>query len=150
MRAMLDPVVESAMRERIGTAPFSTWMGIKLVELQDGASEVRMIVEPHHRNPGGIAHGGIIATMLDVAIGLALRTKLGMSASHVTVNLAINYLRPASGDTLVARGRTVRSGGRIAYGEASLFDGDDVELARATATFLTLADDGRRPALDGE
>lgn len=149
---MLDPALETSMRARIQKAPFTTWMGIELVSLGDGTSEIGMDVAPHHRNPGGIAHGGIIATMLDVAVGLALRTKLGMTSQHVTVNLTIDYMRAASGNRLIARGRARKDGRRITFGEATLFDESGHELARGNATFLVLPEhpitDG--PTLDGE
>jgi uncharacterized protein (TIGR00369 family) len=149
---MLEPDFEQRMRERLASASFSKWMGIELVSLDDGASEIRMKVEPHHRNPGGIAHGGIIATMLDVAVGVALRTRLGMTSQHVTVNLSIDYLRAAAGDVLIARGRAIKDGRRITFGEATLHDEQGRDLARASASFLVLPErpitDG--PMLDGE
>ncbi len=149
---MLDPVLEQRIRERIATAPFTRWMGIELRSLGDGTSELHMKIEPHHRNPGGIAHGGIIATMLDAAIGVALRTRLGMTSQHVTVNLSIDYLRAAAGEKLIARGHATKDGNRITFGEATLHDEAGRDLAHARATFLVLPErpltDG--PTLDGE
>lgn len=149
---MLDATLERRIRERLIEAPFSGWMGIELVSVDDGEATIRMAVEDHHRNPGGIAHGGIIATMLDAAVGLALRTRLGMTSQHVTVNLSIQFLRAAAGNELIAHGRAVKDGRRITFGEARLRDEDGREVARATATFLVLPErpisDG--PTLDGE
>ena len=143
---MLDPEFERAIRERFSSARFAEWAGIELVSVDDGTSEVRLRLEPHHLNPGRIAHGGIVAAMLDSAIGLACRTRLGMGNAHVTLELKINYLAPArEGTTIIARGESVRNGERVSYGEATLTDETGRVLARGSATFLQVS-----TGLDGE
>ena len=133
---MLDPDLEARIRERVRDAPFAAWFGMELITLDDGVGELRLELERHHLNPGGIAHGGVAAAMLDAAIGLALRTRIGMDRTHVTLQLNVNYLRPIATGTLVARGQAVRSGERVGYGEGSLEDADGTLLARANATFM--------------
>ena len=133
---MLDPATESAMRARFAAADFSQWMGLELIALGDGSSEIRLKLEPHHLNPGRIAHGGVVAGMLDVAAGLAHRTKLGPDATHVTVQLHINYLKAASAGVVTARGLSLQTGRRVGHAEATLYDEDERVLARASATFL--------------
>lgn len=145
---MIDPHLEEQMRARIAAAPFAQWMGIELVGLDDGESEIHLTIEPHHRNPGGIPHGGIVATLIDVAIGLAHRTKLGMEATHVTVELRINYLRAIREGTLIARGTAVHWGERTGYGEATLLDAAGHVLARGSATFLVLPGAAAAPGSD--
>lgn len=111
-------------------------MGMTLVAVGDGESELRLEVQPHHLNPGKIVHGGVLATLLDACIGLALRSKLGMSTEHVTIELDVHYLSPARTGALMGRGRAVRVGGRVSYGEAELFTEDGTLVAKGTATFL--------------
>lgn len=147
---MLDPELEAAIRARISNAAFWSWMGFELVSLGDGSSEIRLDLRPHHLNPGGIPHGGVIASLLDVAIGMALRTKLGTDASHVTVNLSINYVRAVRDGAIVARGCAVHSGERTGLGEAALYTESGELLARATATFLNVRGTGDLRPLDGE
>lgn len=136
---MLDPIVESAIRARLDTAEFPRWMGFELIDLGEGSSAIRLALRSHHLNPGKIAHGGVVAAILDAAIGLALRTRLGPDATHVTVDLHVNYLRPVQRGTIEARGRAVKSGERVGYGEADLFDARERLLARAQANFLVVA-----------
>ena len=132
----LDPALEPLIRERFGSSRFATWMGMSLVRIGDGESEIRLDVQPHHLNPGRIVHGGVLATLLDASIGLALRSKLGMTREHVTIELDVHYLSPARTGVLVGRGRAVRVGGRVSYGEAELFADDGRVVAKGTATFL--------------
>jgi len=135
---MLDPALERQIRSRLDASAFVDWMGLRLHALEDGRSELHLEIAEHHLNPGRIVHGGIIATLLDAAIGLALRTKLGMDRTHVTVNLSVNYLKPFRAGTLIARGRAIHSGGRTGYGEADLLDIEEAVLARGNATFLVI------------
>jgi uncharacterized protein (TIGR00369 family) len=136
---MLDPETESAIRARFAAADFSQWMGLELVSLDEGMSEIRLNLEPHHLNPGGIAHGGVVAAMLDVAAGLAHRSKLGPDATHVTVQLHINYMKAVGAGVVSARGVSLQTGRRVGYSEATLFDEDERVLARASATFLIVS-----------
>jgi uncharacterized protein (TIGR00369 family) len=133
---MLDAETESAIRARFAAADFSRWMGLELISIDDGTSELRLKLQPHHLNPGGIAHGGVVAAMLDVAAGLAHRSKLGPDATHVTVQLHINYMRAVGAGVVTARGISLQTGSRVGYSEATLYDEDDRMLARASATFL--------------
>jgi uncharacterized protein (TIGR00369 family) len=138
IRAMLDPELDEAIRARLRDADFWTWMGMTLSSLDQGRSEIRLDLRPHHLNPGGITHGGVIAAVLDAAAGLAHRTEIGIDASHVTIDLNVNYLKPARSAVLIARGRSLQSGERIGYAEATLLDESEAVLARATATFLII------------
>lgn len=134
----VDPQLEAAIRERLSRSEFVRWFGLSLARVGDGESEIHLDLAPHHLNPGGIAHGGVIATIVDAAIGLALRTRLGRERQHVTVNLSVQYLSPVSDGTVVARGRAVHSGERTGYGEAEIRSADGRLLARGSATFLSV------------
>lgn len=132
----LDPELEPLIRKRFGSSDFANWMGMKLVRVGDGESELRLDVQPHHLNPGKIVHGGVLATLLDSSIGLALRSTIGMTTEHVTIELDVHYLSPARTGALIGKGKAVRVGGRVSYGEGELFTEDGTLVAKGTATFL--------------
>lgn len=134
----LDPSLEALVRDRLRHSSFATWMGIALVGIGDGESELRLDLEPHHLNPGGIVHGGVLATLLDACIGLALRTRLGMETEHVTIQLDVHYLAPARTGALIGRGKALKAGGRVSYGEAELYTENGTLVAKGTATFLVI------------
>jgi uncharacterized protein (TIGR00369 family) len=145
----LDPAFERAVRERLERSEFRKWMGFDLTAIDSGRSELRFVIEAHHLNPGGVVHGGVIATLLDAAIGLALRSKLGTDRNHVTLQLDVHYVSIVREGTVIARGTAVRSGERASYGEAELVAEDGRLLARGAATFLTVGGD-RRSAGDDD
>jgi acyl-CoA thioesterase len=133
---MLETDFYRAVQERFHTSPFNEWFGTELIRFGDGEIEVALEVKEHHLNPGGIIHGGVIASLLDIAIGLALRTRLSVEFAHVTTQLQINYLKPCRSGRVTATGTAIHQGRRTGYGEASLVDQRGRLLARANGAFL--------------
>lgn len=133
---MIDPVFAEAVRTRFQASAFSEWFGAELIGVEDGSVQVALDLLPHHLNPGGIIHGGVIASLLDIAIGLALRTGLSSDFAHVTTQLNISYLKPCRQGRVVASGTAIHQGRRTGYGEAELRDQRDRMLSRATGSFL--------------
>jgi uncharacterized protein (TIGR00369 family) len=86
--------------------------------------------------PPGHAHGGIIATILDEAMGKANKLK-GKVA--LTRRMEVEYLRPVPLDQpLVAEGRISRVSGRALYNRAELRSAAGVVLARSRGKFLII------------
>ena len=79
-------------------------------------------------------HGGILATLADTAMGLAVRTVLEPGRRHVTVQLGIEFLSPGRPGTITARGRTVKIGTQLGFAEADVMNADGRLLARAHST----------------
>ncbi|MHB8511946.1 MAG: PaaI family thioesterase [Actinomycetota bacterium] len=134
----LSPEIERNIRERLAASEFAKWMGFEVVSFGEGSSELSLELEPHHLNPGGIIHGGVIAAMLDGAIGLALRTKAGLRSSHVTVQLNVQYVGMTGSGRVTAKGTATHLGSRIETGEGIMLDHSGRVLARASATFLVI------------
>jgi uncharacterized protein (TIGR00369 family) len=134
----LDERHLGALRERIRSSPFHQWAGLELTEVGDGRAELTMDLRPHHFNPQGIVHGGIITAIADSAIGLALRSQLRPGLTHRTAQLNVHFLSKGEGNRLVAHGHAVHLGQRMGYGEGEVLDGEGRLLARATGTFIVL------------
>jgi uncharacterized protein (TIGR00369 family) len=130
------------LKERVRRSPFHQWAGLELVHVGNGRAELIMELKPHHFNPQGIVHGGIITAMADTAIGLALRSQLRPGLTHRTAQLNVHFLRRGEGNRLVGRGHALHLGERMGYGESEVLDGDGRLLARATATFIVLTAPG--------
>lgn len=89
--------------------------------------------DERHRNSGGLTHGGLLATLVDFALGRAIEADSGDGQPRVTVSLTTDYLRAVEvGSWLEAHTRVERLGGTLAFAECSLVvDGDEVVRARA-------------------
>jgi uncharacterized protein (TIGR00369 family) len=138
---MLDNSPE-AVREMVAASPFHVWFGLRVSDISEGRCDIELDVTPDHRNLIGTTHGGVVSTMADTAIGLAVRTTLSEGSRHVTTQLNVTYLEKVDSGRLLARGRVLRSGRRFAYGEADVIDENNKLVARATATFAVLPAQG--------
>lgn len=91
-------------------------------------------------NPMGTVHGGILATLLDSALGCAVQTVLDGGQGYTTVSLEVKYLRSVALDAgvLRAEGTVVHAGRRQATAEGRITDADGRVVATATTTCLVL------------
>ncbi|MBU8906084.1 PaaI family thioesterase [Desertibacillus haloalkaliphilus] len=119
------------------TGPFSTKVGFVTEKSTQNEVETILKIEDHHLNAKDIVHGGVIATMVDNIIGDTLATTLNCTV--VTINININYLSAAKrGDELIAKGRVIQQGYRIATGEGEITDKEGNPIAKGTGTFKVI------------
>jgi uncharacterized protein (TIGR00369 family) len=123
------------LRELLDGSSFYRWNGIEVVRADAGEVTLGLELVDHHRNVQGFAHGGVLATLADAAMGLSVRTAMEPGRRHVTVEMGVHYLRPVTGGWVTAAGRAIRVGREIAYAEAVVTDGSDRDLARASGTY---------------
>ena len=113
---------------------FRDVVGLTVEDAGDGRATGSVEAGDDHLNPHGTVHGGLIATMIDVAMGTAVSTTGGQSP--VTVSLAVTYLAPGRPGRLTATAKVRKKGKRLLVAEAEVVQDDDV-VADALATFAT-------------
>ena len=97
---------------------------------------VGLRVEPKHCNARGTIHGGILATLADVAIGYAIAFSSDPPIGAVTAHLSLDYAGTAKiGDWIESRVDIHKRGTRLAFGNCYLCVGEE-RIARASAVFL--------------
>lgn len=118
--------------------PYLRLLGMSVEEIGQGYCRLRLPLNEEVRNFGnGPAHGGALASLVDVAVGTALASlDMPDMAGHTTVHLNVNFLAPAEGEAVVAEGRILRAGGRLVVGEAELRDGAGQLIAKGGATYF--------------
>lgn len=89
-------------------------------------------------NPHGTAQAGIHSLVLDAAMNFAINAALaGRDRTRGTLEMKTETMRPAhKGESYRLRGEVVRMARQIAYAEATVRDGDDRLVSRATGTFM--------------
>jgi uncharacterized protein (TIGR00369 family) len=113
--------------------PFVTHLGIQRRMSESGLSEVVLAPLPEHLNSFGVVHGGVLMTLLDVAMAAAARSlQAGMGV--VTIEMKTSFLRPARGP-LSSAGRVLQRGATLCFTEASISDQAGRVCARASGTF---------------
>ena len=94
-------------------------------------------MRPEFRNGHGVLHGGITATLADVAVGVAVRLRVAPRTA-TTIDLKVNYLKPMLDGKLWARSYLVRVGKTLITGRVDLKDDDGNLIAIAIATYMIL------------
>lgn len=109
---------------RYPSPPYSETMDIHLIEIEEG--RVVFVGTPSERflNPIGTIHGGWTATILDAAMGYCVHSTLKAGESYTTLEMKINYVRPALPSTGIVRceSKLIHRGSRTATSEGRLFD----------------------------
>ena len=135
MGATTEGTIADRLRARVVESPFHTWLGVRVVDAGQGWVRLELDAGQEHRNLQGLVHGGLLATLADTAMGLAIRTSVEPGRRHVTIAMHVQFMRPGRPGRIEASGRAVRVGRQIAHAEAALVDGDGRELARAQGTY---------------
>jgi uncharacterized protein (TIGR00369 family) len=109
-----------------------------VVERADAAGvTLRLRVAERHLRPGGTVSGPSIFALADVALYLAILSRIGPVALAVTTNCSIDFMRkPVAGVDLRAEARVVKLGRSLAVGDVLVFSGEMAEpVARAGLTY---------------
>ncbi|WP_375460500.1 PaaI family thioesterase [uncultured Enterovirga sp.] len=115
--------------------PFAELCGIREVGSIDGRTRLRMEVTPELMNHLGMAHGGVLTTLLDVAMGTAAR--IASCRPVMTLDMQVSFLAPGRG-MLLGHGHVSKAGRSILFCDAEVTREEDGELvARATGVFKT-------------
>jgi uncharacterized protein (TIGR00369 family) len=128
------------LQERLTASPFHASMGLEVVQAERGTVVLAFRALPEHLNLQGLVHGGVLATLADTAMGLAVRTSVEPGHRHVTIQLGMQYVRPASPGPIRALGRVIRTGSQIAHADAEITDDALRVLARAQGTYSVARD----------
>jgi uncharacterized protein (TIGR00369 family) len=115
-------------------SPFQRWLGPELVHAERGRVEIRLPFREEFLRAEGSDwyHGGVIAALADLTGDYALWTEVG--AGLPTIDLRVDWLRPARKGTLAALGRSVRVGKTVCVADVEIRDeqGELVALGRGT------------------
>lgn len=110
--------------------PFLTHNHMYTADLSDGCATVVLPMCEDSLNRWGGAHGGILFSLCDVAMGMAIMTL--RQEMVVTVNATIDYLSAAAaGSTLTTVGKVDRLGGKLAFCSAEMTDETGKVIVRA-------------------
>lgn len=129
--------IDYMKRVAVAKSGFSNWLQVEPIVVWQGRSELLLKMRPELTQHHGFAHGGIVGLMADNACAWAGASAVG---DVVTGSYTINFLRPAVGTQLRAKGEVVKAGRRQVIVRADVFaesDGKEpIHVAAAQGTII--------------
>ena len=111
--------------------PFDELLGVHVIRAEDGESEVRLELTDNHRNRRGVAHGGVVSSLLDMSLGAAVVSTLAAEEWCGTLEISVQFRDPARRSPLLSRGRVARRARRLAFAEGEVVDAEGTVVAAA-------------------
>lgn len=113
---------------------FLKHIGAEVMDCSSGYAQLAFEIKPYHKQGHGVVHGGAIATLADHTGWYAVVSNLDEGFTSVTIEIKINYLKPANGDILKAEAKVVNQTKRTAFTTIEIFAKDTL-VAYATGTY---------------
>lgn len=115
-----DPEFESRVRSSFANQSAMASLGISIAALGPGWVDLVFSTPDGFTQQAGFVHAGVVATALDSACGYAAYTLAAANTDVLTSEYKINLLRPAVGNSFIARGRVIRPGATLTVSQGEL------------------------------
>ncbi len=117
----MGPDFDRRVRDSFSRQGIMAHLGAQMTRLERGHCEIRLDYRPEVSQQKGLFHGGVVGTIADSAGGYAAFSLMPEHSSILTVEYKINFIKPALGDELIARGEVVRCGRTLAVTRVDAF-----------------------------
>ncbi len=142
-RAAMQPTLEQIeiARGHVSNVAFLRLLGVQLDTLGDGTAQMSLTIDDKHLQPLGIAHGGVIASLMDSVTWWAARAALGFEMNHpmVSVDLKLNYLSALKPGPAIARATCKKAGARLCYSVGEILDTRGRLVADGASTLMIVS-----------
>jgi uncharacterized protein (TIGR00369 family) len=127
------------VRQSFEQQGFMRTIGATLESVQSGTVTITCQFDERLTQQHGLLHGGLLATLVDVACGYAALSVMPAGREVLTVEFKIQFLKPAKTERVIAVGHVVQAGRTLTLCEGSVFDATRTRvLARMTATMMAV------------
>jgi len=130
------------IKEALNSSPFYRLLGMEVVDIKENYSRLRIPFKKELLQIQGVAHGGVVASIADAAVAIALFSLVDLNDILSTIELKVNYLAPIKSGEIVAEGRIIHMGSRIAVGEADVWNEGRL-VGKALSTYMVLKSKGQ-------
>ena len=133
------------MSGEVPRAPMTALLNLRLLEADKGRVVFGAVPGRSHYNGMGVVHGGLVATLLDSALGCAINTLAPPGKVFTTLEIKINYTRPLTGEVGPVRceAHAIHVGSRVGTAEGRVVDANGKLYAHGTTTCI-LIEPGKR------
>ncbi|KHE66668.1 PaaI family thioesterase [Halobacillus sp. BBL2006] len=124
------------VRESFETSPFFEHIGFEIDRFEAGDVILKLTVHDKLLNANGKLHGGVHASMIDIILGMAIRSTTKTRCT--TISLNTHYLASLSNGTVMAKGRILQQGYKIVTAEGELYDDRGEMIAKGMGSYKLL------------
>jgi uncharacterized protein (TIGR00369 family) len=136
-----DPHFEERVRESFARQTLMETIGARLSLVSPGEVEIDLPYRKDLSQQHGYLHAGVVTAIVDTACGYSALTLMEAGADVLTVEYKINFVSPARGERLVARGRVTRPGRTVTVCAGDVYavsEGEEKLVASMLATMISL------------
>ena len=137
-----NPEFEALVRQSFARQRVMALIGAEMTHVEPGVVEITLPTRVDLTQQHGFIHAGIVTTIVDSACGYAALTLAPAGSDVLTIEYKVNFMEPANGERLIARGRVLRSGRTITVcaGDVSaLREGRERPIATMLATMRIMS-----------
>ena len=127
---------EKELEQLLSDVAFTRNFGFVLQGIADGECSINVPFQAAFERPGGIVSGQVFMAAADVAMWLAIKTKLGLTDSSVTAEMKTNFLGAAKREEFRCTAKVMKLGRRLIYGVAECVDSNARLLSHHTVTYI--------------
>ncbi len=142
---MVLAATKTQLRGLLSEAPFARIYGFKLRAFANGKCTLEVPFRATFERPGGLVSGPVFMAAADVAMWLAIATRLGASDMSVTAKMTTAFLNAARQENFQCTAKILKLGTRLIYGTAECITSGGKLLTHHTMTYIR-PDTTRRPA----
>ena len=144
-----DPDFKARVRNSFGRQAAMRTLGAVVNLVEPGEVEIEMPYRADLTQQHGFIHGGIVTAIVDSACGYAAFSLSAPDTAVLTVEYKVNFVAPAKGERLVARGEVVRPGATVTVCKGNVLAYEDGEEKLVATMLTTLMLMPNRPDLAG-
>jgi uncharacterized protein (TIGR00369 family) len=127
---------QQELEQLLAEVAFTSNFGFVLEAIGDGECRIEVPFQPAFERPGGIVSGQVFMAAADVAMWLAIKTRLGLDDASVTAEMKTSFLGGARQEGFRCTARILKLGRRLIYGVAECVDGHGRLLTHSTVTYI--------------
>ncbi len=142
----MNPKIEMHVRTSFAQQGLMQTIGARLTKILAGEIELALDYAAHITQQHGFIHGAVVAALGDTACGYAALTLMPENSEVVSVEYKINFLAPAQGEKLIARGRAVKNGRTLTVCHGDVFaisENEEKLVATILATMMRVSEKQR-------
>jgi acyl-CoA thioesterase len=124
--------------DKLDNLPFAKLIGMRLVDMRPNEAVIEIEMRDDLKQPSGVLHGGVTATLIDTAMAFAVRTYLTDTELTATIDLTVHYLRPLVEGKAICTARVVRPGKRVFTVSADVHNEQGKLIATGLSTYTRI------------